>query len=221
MLWSVGLILLASNVLAAVRAGDVVELKGVAEGQAPGEGARRLREGDPLYDGDSIKTMDNSNIHIKLLDNSRFRLGPNAQMVVANFKYQTDSEPNVLATTILKGTFRFISGLIAKASPRSMSVKLPTATIGIRGTHVIGEVTGTSASVALLEPEESGTKTAIEVSNQYGSVVIDEPGFGTDIADEFSPPSPPHRVQVNRINNMLNSIQIMRRLSVPRPIRRP
>ena len=221
LLGSVALLLVASNVPAAVLAGEIVELKGSAYAQAPGEKFRRLSQGEPVYAGDDIRTIDNSSIQIKFLDNSQFTLGSKARMIIANFEYKTDGANNVVNTRILNGVFRFFSGLIAKKNPRAMSVNLTVATIGIRGTHVIGEVTDTSASVALLEPEVTGTKTAIEVSNGYGSVVIDEPGFGTDIPDAHSPPSPPHRVQVTRINNMLRSVQTMRHLSVPKPMRHP
>ncbi|HKJ49874.1 MAG TPA: hypothetical protein VKB27_00160, partial [Gammaproteobacteria bacterium] len=49
--------------------------------------------------------------------------------------------------------------------------------------------------------------TAIEVSNQYGSVVVEEPGYGTEIPDEHSPPSPVRRMQIRTVNNLLRAIR--------------
>jgi hypothetical protein len=54
------------------------------------------------------------------------------------------------------------------------------------------------------------------VSNQYGSVVIDKPRYETVIPDAHSPPSPPRVVRTQRIDNLLRSIQTIRRVTVPR-----
>jgi hypothetical protein len=72
--------------------------------------------------------------------------------------------------------------------------------------------------VALLEPEGSDAN-AIVVENKFGSVVIDKPGYGTEIPDEKSPPSPVKRMQLRTIENLQRSL----RPSGPTggPMRRP
>jgi hypothetical protein len=64
-----------------------------------------------------------------------------------------------------------------------------------------------SAKVALLEPEGSDAGNAIVVENKFGSVVIDKPGFGTEIPDEKSPPSPVKRMQLRTIDNLLRALR--------------
>ena len=101
--------------------------------------------------------------------------------------------------------------------------------IGIRGTHFEGEVTerqekegktaDASAKVALLEPEGSDAGNAIVVENKFGSVVIDKPGFGTEIPDEKSPPSPVKRMQLRTIDNLLRALRTPARTGGP--ARRP
>ena len=110
-----------------------------------------------------------------------------------------------------------------------MQVSVLVATIGIRGTQVEGEVTerqekdgrtvDASAKVALLEPEGSDSGSAIIVENQFGSVVIDKPGYGTEIPDEKSPPSPVRRMQLRTIDNLLRVIRSPARTGGP--VRRP
>jgi hypothetical protein len=39
---------------------------------------------------------------------------------------------------------------------------------------------------------DASRKAVIDVSNSYGTATIDKPGYGTEIPDEFSPPSPWH-----------------------------
>jgi hypothetical protein len=110
-----------------------------------------------------------------------------------------------------------------------MKVSVAVATIGIRGTHVEGEVierqekdgrtVDASAKVALLEPDGSDAGSAIIVENQFGSVVVDKPGYGTEIPDEKSPPSPVKRMQLRTIDNLLRAIRTPARTGGP--ARRP
>ena len=55
--------------------------------------------------------------------------------------------------------------------------------------------------VLLLEPEGSDKEGSVVVENKFGSVVIDKPGYGTEIPDEKSPPSPVRRMQLRTIDN--------------------
>ena len=91
------------------------------------------------------------------------------------------------------------------------------ATIGIRGTTVGGEVEGEAATIVLLEDEAGTGASAIEVGNDYGSVVIDQIGFGTRVPDAHSPPSPPARMTLRTIENLVRNLSNIQRISVPRP----
>ena len=78
---------------------------------------------------------------------------------------------------------------------------------------------GASTKVAPLEPEGSDAGNAIVVENKFGSVVIDKPGFGTEIPDEKSPPSPVKRMQLRTIDNLLRVLRTPARTGGP--ARRP
>ena len=122
-----------------------------------------------------------------------------------------------------------MTGLIARKNRQGVRITVAVATIGIRGTHFEGEVTerqekdgktvDASAKVALLEPEGSDAGNAIVVENKFGSVVIDKPGFGTEIPDEKSPPSPVKRMQLRTIDNLLRVLRTPARTGGP--ARRP
>ncbi|MFT5400228.1 MAG: hypothetical protein ACI8XW_003034 [Gammaproteobacteria bacterium] len=162
-----------------------------------------------------MRTGRNSNLYMRFLDKTFFALGPDAKMDLEVFDESEDADDS-FGASILKGAFRFISGILAKKKPKSVRVKVSVATIGVRGTDVAGEVferqekdgvvTEASAFVTLLEDEE-GKPTAIEVSNAFGSVVIDKPGYGTEIPDEHSPPGTVRRMQIRTINNLLRAIR--------------
>lgn len=210
--------------LAQEAAGKVIYLKGKAWVQQ-GQARKALKKDSIVYSGDQLRTGKKSSLHMRFLDETLFTLGPQAKMSIDSYD-ERDSAVTSFATSILQGAFRFVSGLLAKKKPESYRVRLTVGTIGIRGTHVAGEVVErqetddgpveSSAMVMLLEDEEDKNEaSAIVVSNDFGSVVIDEPGYGTEIPDEHSPPSPVRRMQLRSINNLLRAIRNATRRRLP------
>lgn len=219
-LHSVGMNLMALSLLlvtavveaAAPSVGRVSRVTGdqVSSAQAQGAPARKLAAGDSVFAGERIRTGAGTILQIEFVDKSRFTLGPNTEFEVEQYLEEA------FHSRVFKGAFRFVSGLIARKQPKSMLVSVPVATIGIRGTQVEGEVTerqekdgkmvDASARIALLEPEGSDAN-AIIVQNKFGSVVIDQPGYGTEIPDEKSPPSPVRRMQLRTIDNVLRTLR--------------
>jgi FecR protein len=209
---------LVSAAEAPASAGQVSKMTGnVAEARQPDGTARKLAVGDAVFSGERISTDKNTSVHIQFADESKFSLGPNTEFVIEKFKYKQGADEDSFHTRILKGVFRFVSGLIAHTKGRDMTVHARVATIGIRGTQVQGEVTDrqekdgvtvdASAKIVLLEPEEAGKETSIVVSNEFGSVVIDKPGYGTEVPDEKSPPSPVRKMQLHTIENVLRALR--------------
>ena len=167
--------------------GQVAVLKGSAARYTPDGSAQALGRGDRVYEQDRIETGERSLISIRFDDNTRFNLGPKSIFKVNKV---VSGDDGIFDTEVIKGAFRFVTGLIAKRRPRAMRVKTGVvATIGIRGTTVGGEVEGDSAVVVLLESKETDGPSAIEVGNVHGKVVITKPGYGTRIPDANSPPS--------------------------------
>lgn len=224
-----GLMLLpAAAGAAAPSIGRVAQLTGeqVGYAQAPGAPARKLAAGDPVFAAERIRTGAGTALQIEFTDNSRFTLGPNAEFEISRYNQAPGEE--AFYSRVLKGAFRFVTGLIAQKERKSVQVGVVVATIGIRGTHFEGEVSerqekdgqpvDASARVVLLEPENAGAGNAIVVENKFGSVVIDQPGYGTEIPDEKSPPSPVRRMQLRTLDNLLRVIRSPVRTG---PLRRP
>lgn len=196
------------------QSGSIKSLEGKAWADQVNLPNRALSENSVVYVGDEIKTEEDSSLEILFNDKTTFVLGPESNFLISRFTYKKSAEEDGLAVKMLKGSFRFISGLIAKKKPKAMAVSTSVATIGIRGTHVAGEVEETSARIVLMDKEDPTAANKIEVFNEFGSVTIDEPGYGTEIPDEFSPPSPVRRMRLQSINNLTRSIQ---RVNTPRP----
>lgn len=228
----VGLSLLPAVAGAAAPAiGKVARITGsqLGNAEAPGAPARKLAAGDPVFASERIRTGAGTVLQIEFTDKSRFVLGPNSEFEVGRYSYASGgAADDAFHSRFIKGAFRFVTGLIARSPSKNMTVSVSVATIGIRGTQVEGEVTDrlekggqtvdASAKVVLLEPEGSHTGSAIVVENKFGSVVIDKPGYGTEIPDEKSPPSPVKRMQLRTIDNLMRSI---RTPGTSGPARRP
>jgi FecR-like protein len=208
------LLLFSFDAFAADIAAHVVSVKGQAWTQKINEPKKTLHSGDVIYVDGSVNTGANSSLKLLFTDQSKFDLGENTILVISEYQYKTANQTDSFSTQILKGTFRFVTGLIASDKPSAMEINLSVATIGIRGTHVVGETTATTAKVILLEPEKPAS-TAVEVFNQYGSVTIDKVGYGTEVPDQFSPPSPIRRMQMRTIDNLMRSIQNSQRIRMP------
>ncbi|WP_167772866.1 FecR family protein [Ramlibacter humi] len=96
---------------------------------------RRLVEGGSVYPGDVIETAAGTRAVIAFRDDTRLTLGPSTRFRVDNFVYdeQNAGEGRFFAS-LLRGSVRALTGLIAKANNRNVGFSTATATIGIRGT---------------------------------------------------------------------------------------
>ena len=104
--------------------------------------------GNPIYLNDEIKTGPQSKLQILLKDQTVFNIGPNSSLKIDKFVY--DPVRPQLNVNIERGAFKFVSGKISNGNPDAMKVKLPNATIAVRGTGVAGDVTPDGASTVVL-----------------------------------------------------------------------
>ena len=107
---------------------------------------RRLVEGGSVYPGDLIETGDATRAVLAFRDDTRITLGLGTRFRIDNFAYdeQSAGEGRFLAS-LLKGSVRALTGLIAKANHRNVGFNTATATIGIRGTGLDIVCTGICA----------------------------------------------------------------------------
>ena len=90
--------------------------------------------------GDTIRTGDNSSVGLVFLDDTLVSLGPNSEMEIQSFLFNPVEQELSFVTRLLRGTFSFISGQIAKLAPQEVHLKTPDATLGVRGTHFLVKI---------------------------------------------------------------------------------
>jgi hypothetical protein len=95
---------------------------------------RRPRPGDRLYEGDSIETGSNGETHLDMEDGGYMGVRPNTRMSVLNYKAEGEEDDQSIIG-LLQGSFRSVTGWIAKLGGNRYTVRAGTATIGVRGTE--------------------------------------------------------------------------------------
>ena len=85
--------------------------------------------------GTHVTTGSTGRLQFILPDETVFTLGPNCDVIMDNFVYDTDMSPRKIMVQISKGIFRWVTGKVVRKDPASMKVTLPVGTIGIRGTE--------------------------------------------------------------------------------------
>lgn len=109
-----------------------------------------LTPGTEIRNGDVVKTGNGSRAYLMLAEGSRVKIGE-----AARFEFKDSSaEPQGLfrgVFNVAAGAFRFTTGLLQKTRGRDVTIRVATATIGIRGTDVWGSAAPDSELVALIE----------------------------------------------------------------------
>jgi len=96
---------------------------------------RKVRRGEPIYEGDTLVSGKNSFGVIAFRDKSRVTMQPRSQFLVEKFKLNIEKpQESVALMSLLRGGLRAVSGQIGKLNRSGYRMRTPVATIGIRGT---------------------------------------------------------------------------------------
>jgi len=96
--------------------------------------------GDSVFEKDVIETGADGAIGITFIDNTVMSGGPNSQIVLEDYKFNSSNFKGSMLNDMNRGTISMISGDIARSTPGAMKVKTPTAILGVRGTRFVIEV---------------------------------------------------------------------------------
>jgi hypothetical protein len=94
---------------------------------------RAVQVGNQVFEGDSIVTGTDGEIHLTMADEGYIAVRPNTKMRIAQYRANGDDQDRGLIG-LLSGSLRSITGWIGKYRPKAYVIRTPTATIGIRGT---------------------------------------------------------------------------------------
>ncbi|MAF46718.1 MAG: FecR family protein [Rhodospirillales bacterium] len=162
---------------------------------------RVLKVGSPIFINDIISTGPDSRLEIKMIDDTVLTLSSRTQFVV--MRYQFDGKGGDALLRLISGTFRAVTGKLAKLEKRPFKVVTNVATIGVRGTDFW---VGAFKKVPHVQLLGGG---GVYVENGAGRVEIVRAGWGTFIKDANTAPTAPEfwPPQMNKMVNQSMSFK--------------
>lgn len=93
-----------------------------------------------IYAQDIPRTTASGRMGLTFKDNSRYALGPDSEVAITDFTFDSTTHEGSFATEISAGSVSIASGKIAKADPEAMTVRTPSKVVGVRGTNFLVKV---------------------------------------------------------------------------------
>jgi hypothetical protein len=93
--------------------------------------------GTALQASDVIRTGPDGAVGVTMRDNTLLSAGPNSILALENFEFDATTSAGRFDARLQRGTLAVVSGRIAKHSPQAMTVRTPSAVLGVRGTEFV------------------------------------------------------------------------------------
>ena len=169
----------AGTAAAAKVVGHVVKMTGSASIVRNGV-TIDVNNGDVVYQNDVVQTGSGSTLGLVMIDGTTFNLTANARLMMNDLTYDATSTSNTSLFTLVQGAATFVAGQVAKTG--DMKVSTPVATMGIRGTAVILDISAIDGSVSVsVVNQRDGQIHAVQVFNARGDLIGTVSSNGTSL----------------------------------------
>jgi hypothetical protein len=131
--------LLLGSMLAASARAEIGQIK-VAKGQVTVERAGQALPGQvglKLEAQDVVRTGADGSVGITMRDDSLLSAGPNSIVALERFDFEPTTQAGRFDSRLDRGTLAVLSGRLAKQSPQAVTVRTPSAVLGVRGTEFV------------------------------------------------------------------------------------
>ena len=116
--------------------GQIKTRKGQATVEAKGQ-VLPAEVGMLLEAADTLKTGADGSVGITMRDNALLSAGPNSILLLERFDFDATTSQGRFDARLQRGTLAVVSGRIARQSPQDMTVRTPSAQLGVRGTDFV------------------------------------------------------------------------------------
>ena len=191
---TVNLFLLALPIVFSLKAigspiGEIVEHKG--NGQIVREAGEILDlQNIPAIELNDTAETQNGRMLIQFLDEAELSLTENTKVYIDRVYYDPDPSKSKMAMRMAMGTARFASGRLGMVNKSNIDIQTPTASIAVRGTDFTTTIDELGRSLVILLPDEFGNSSGeITVSNNGGTIVLNEVFAATMVSSLDTPPT--------------------------------
>ena len=93
--------------------------------------------GARLQSADVVKTGADGSVGITMTDNSLLSAGPNSVLALDRYEFDSTTDEGHFDASLRRGTLAVVSGRLARQSRDAMTVRTPSAILGVRGTEFV------------------------------------------------------------------------------------
>ena len=200
------LILITTSVFAVIeqKAGEVVGQMGTTFNERGGK-TEKVEKGYIITMNDFLQTGEDGGMILKYVDDTKFTMGPNTELIIDEFAFDTSKVPIIVAmsTTVNVGTFTYESGQISNLGG-SVEINTASATITVQGTAFSGTVTPTGHTTITLLPDSSGAVGQVTVANEAGATTITNAYSSVTVLSDSLAPTPPSPLNQSQIKDLFD-----------------
>ena len=203
----VWLLVLLIGTLNATEIGEISELRGNGEISRQDSSDAFVAElASDIFSFDEVRTGQ-GRLAVEFIDSTVLKLTEHSKVIIDNYIFDPDPSKSKMALKMASGTARFITGKLGKIDKKNITIRTPSATIGIRGTDFTTTVDELGRSLIILLPNEDGTSSGeITVETWAGVEVLNQPFQATMVQTMDSQPTKSvilGNLTLNLINNLL------------------
>ena len=171
--------------------GNIVEHKGSASlTREEGEELVVTSAFIPDVELNDTAETENGRMLIEFLDKAELSLTENTKVYIDNVYYDPDPSKSKMTMRMAVGTARFASGRLGMVNKQNIDITTPTAQITVRGTDFTTTIDELGRSLVILLPDENGDPSGtIVVSNEGGSITLEEAYAATMVSSLDSAPT--------------------------------
>lgn len=122
-----------------VRSGTLKTVQGPVQ-VTKGDAQRAAVPGGGVAEAERIVTGPQGSAVLLLRDGTQITVGPNSQVDITRFQFDSTTQTGSLTVQVILGTIRMVTGLLGKLQPENVKVQTPSSTVSVRGTDFIVEV---------------------------------------------------------------------------------
>ena len=181
------------------KVGEIIGSMGTTWNEREGQ-TENTSTGYELQMNDFLQRGEDGGMIIHYLDDTKFTMGPNTELIIDEFAFDTSVVPIELAMNISVqvGSFTYESGSVSSLGGE-VNINAGNATITVQGTAFSGTVDTSGKATITLLPDSDGAVGMVTVSNDAGSQTITNAFNSVTVYNNDLAPTPP-KIETNKQN---------------------
>ena len=179
------------------KVGEITGQMGTTWNERDGE-TQNTSMGYELQMKDFLQTGEDGGMIIHYLDDTKFTMGPNTELIIDEFAFDTSVVPIELAmnVSVNVGSFTYESGSVSSLGGE-VNINAGSASITVQGTAFSGVVSTSGETTITLLPDSNGDVGQVTVSNDAGSQIITNAYNSVTVLSNDLAPTPP-KIETNK-----------------------